>query len=75
MEKSQNPRSGKKTFCYICGDKTHITPDCPSRHKFKKRSNVQFKDPVSTTMGDQEHKESHHQCGFVVYKQKKISKK
>ena len=73
MEKSKNHRSGRKTFCYICGDETHIAPDCPNKHKFKKNSNVQFKEPVSTTMGEEEHQESHHQCGFCSLQSENIN--
>ena len=39
MEKLKNPRSGKKLFCYICGDANHIAPNCPNKWEFKKNSN------------------------------------
>ena len=63
-DKNKNYRSGnrKGSYCYICGSKFHILPNCPDKDRqYKsKPSNIQFKDPVESEMGEEAEEPSNH---------------
>ena len=72
IDKNKNHRSGgrKGIYCYICGSRFHISPNCPDKDQQyeSKSSNVQFKDLIESEMGEETEEQnshnSYHQVGF-----------
>ena len=65
-----------EVFCYLCGEKGHISPKCPNKKKTNKTSNVQFQDPILTMQKYKNEEEQwHYHDKFCTMQTKKCREK